>query len=45
MSDLKTPHIPIAKINVDPRSTYANVVSTLCLFLLLSGASAFAASD
>ena len=28
-----------------PRPTYANVVSTLCLFLLLSGASAFAATQ
>jgi hypothetical protein len=28
-----------------PRLTYANVVSTLCLFLLLSGASAFAATQ
>ena len=27
-----------------PRPTYANVVSTLCLFLLLGGASAFAAT-
>lgn len=27
-----------------PRLTYANVVSTLCLFLLLGGASAFAAT-
>jgi hypothetical protein len=27
-----------------PRLTYANVVSTLCLFLLLGGASAFAAA-
>jgi hypothetical protein len=28
-----------------PRPTYANVVSTLCLFLLLGGASAFAATQ
>lgn len=28
-----------------PRLTYANVVSTLCLFLLLGGASAFAATQ
>jgi hypothetical protein len=28
-----------------PRPTYANVVSTLCLFLLLGGASAFAATN
>ena len=27
-----------------PRLTYANVVSTLCLFLLLGGGAAFAAS-